>query len=100
MDLTGKWGCNDGAIYYIRQIGNKIWWYGETNPNSPNWSNVFYGTMSGTNPGDTINGNWADVPKGGTSNSGTLKLMIETNNKIAAMSQTGGFSGTSWTRPI
>jgi len=100
MDLTGVWGCNDGAIYYIRQIGNKIWWYGETNRNSPNWANVFYGTMSGNRPGDVITGNWADVPKGKTSHSGTLRIMIETDNKLATMQQTGGFSGTSWTRPI
>jgi hypothetical protein len=101
-DLTGLWGCNDGGYYYIRQIGNVVWWYGvdSRNGNSPSFANVFYGTITQSSPGDVITGKWADVPEGRTSSSGTLKLMIETNNKLAAMQQTGGFGGTSWTRPI
>jgi hypothetical protein len=101
-DLTGLWGCNDGGYYYIRQIGNVVWWYGvdSRNRNSPSFANVFYGTITRSSPGDIITGKWADVPEGRTSSSGTLKLMIETNNKLAAMQQTGGFGGTSWTRPI
>jgi len=74
-------GCNDFAIYYIRQVGNKVWWYGETNPYNPNWSNAFYGTIGSSSPGDVINGDWADVPKGKTSYSGTLRLMIETKQQ-------------------
>jgi hypothetical protein len=93
-DLTGVWNCDDGGIYYIRQLGNKIWWYGESNPNSPGWSNVMYGTING----NTINGNWADVPKGSTMNNGVMKLNIESNNKLSAISKTGGFGGSAWTR--
>jgi hypothetical protein len=93
-DLTGVWNCDDGGKYYIRQLGNKIWWYGESNPNSPGWSNVMYGTING----NTINGNWADVPKGGSLNNGIMKLMIESNNKMSATQKTGGFGGSVWTR--
>jgi hypothetical protein len=93
-DLTGVWSCDDGGKYYIRQLGNKIWWYGESNPNSPGWSNVMYGTISG----NTIDGNWADVPKGGTLNNGMMKLKIESNNKLSAIQKTGGFGGSVWTR--
>jgi hypothetical protein len=100
-DLTGVWGCNDGAHYYIRQIGNVVWWYGENDPSSPSFSNVFYGTISEYSPTYIITGNWADVPKGKyASQSGTLTLAIETNNKLATMKQTGNFGGTSWVRPV
>ena len=100
-DLTGVWGCDDGGHYYIRQIGNTIWWYGENDANSPSFSNVFYGTIMEYSPSYVITGNWADVPKGKyASSSGTLRLMVETNNKLATMQQTGNFGGTSWVRPI
>lgn len=93
-DLTGVWNCDDGGKYYIRQMGNKIWWYGEANPNSPGWSNVMYGTVNG----NTIHGNWADVPKGSTMNSGAMDLNVESNNRLSATSKTGGFGGSVWTR--
>ncbi len=93
-DLTGVWNCDDGGKYYIRQLGNKIWWYGESNPNSPGWSNVMYGTLSGS----SINGNWADVPKGGSLNNGIMKLNVESNNRLTATQKTGGFGGSVWTR--
>ena len=93
-DLTGVWNCDDGGKYYIRQLGNTFWWYGEANPDSPGWSNVMYGNING----NTINGNWADVPKGSTMNNGIMKLNIESNNRLSAISKTGGFGGSVWTR--
>jgi hypothetical protein len=29
FDFTGVWSCDDGGTYYIEQIDNVIWWYGE-----------------------------------------------------------------------
>jgi len=93
-DLTGLWNCDDGGKYYIRQMGNMIWWYGEATPTSPGWSNVMYGTISG----DTIKGNWADVPKGSTMNNGIMVLNIESNRRLNIISKTVGFGGSLWTR--
>lgn len=93
-DLTGVWSCDDGGKYYIRQVGSTIWWYGESDPSTPFWSNVMHGTVSG----DTINADWADVPKGSMAGYGTLTLRIESNSKISAISKTGGFGGSVWTR--
>lgn len=31
-DLTGVWSCDDGGTYFIRQVGNIVWWYGESIP--------------------------------------------------------------------
>jgi hypothetical protein len=32
QDLTGIWQNNDGGTYYIRQLGDVIWWFGENDP--------------------------------------------------------------------
>ena len=94
IDLTGDWNCDDDGMYYIRQFGTTIWWYGEHSPNNPDWSNVMRGTISG----NTINADWTDVPKGSVMQYGTLNLNIESNNRISAVSKTGGFAGSVWTR--
>ncbi len=31
-NLTGIWTGDDGAIYFIRQVGNAIWWAGLSHP--------------------------------------------------------------------
>jgi len=93
-DLTGVWDCDDGGKYYLRQLGSSLWWYGELDPLSPSWSNVMYGTISG----NTINGNWADVPKGSIMQNGEMELRIESANRLVAIHKTGGFAGSVWTR--
>ena len=91
LDLTGVWNCDDGGIYYVRQLGAIVWWFGE---NDPNWSNVMRGTIGGS----MINADWTDVPKGSVMQYGNLVLQIESNNRLVAVSKTGGFSGSVWTR--
>lgn len=93
-DLTGIWNSNDGGIYYIRQIGDTIWWYGEQTAMSPLFANIARGTISG----NTINLYWSDVPKGRSTSSGTLDLNIVSNSQLMATQKTGGFSGSTWTR--
>ena len=94
MNLTGVWNCDDGGKYYIRQLGTAVWWYGEQDPNTPSWSNVMHGTVSG----NMIDAEWSDVPKGSVMQYGNLALQIESGNKLVALSKTGGFSGSVWTR--
>jgi hypothetical protein len=90
-NLTGRWQGNDGGTYYIRQIGNRIWWLGEDS-NGEAWSNVFHGSISG----NRVSGDWADVPKGSMRQSGTLTLQFTAPDRLRAVSQTGGFGGTEW----
>ena len=90
-DLTGTWMGNDGGVYYVRQVGNKIVWFGEK---GRLWSNVYVGTLEGEN----IQGNWADVPKGCTSGSGTLTLRRTNHYTLDRTAATGGFGGTQWHR--
>jgi len=93
-DLTGVWRCNDGGKYYIRQLGNEIWWFGENSSTEPTWSNVAYGNILG----NTIRLKWSDVPKGRIMNSGMMVLEIISSSKMVAKEKTGGFGGSEWTR--
>lgn len=94
-DVSGRWTCNDGGIYYIRQVGSAVAWFGEaSNTNGkPGFANVGVGTRSGNN----ITLGWADVPKCGLSGQGTLQLSVSGVNTIAKTSGSG-FGGTQWTR--
>ena len=94
-DLTGRWSGNDGGIYYLRQTGNQVHWYGEATDEPPAWSNVFSGRAQGTR----IKGKWADVPKGRTSGTGELELVLEKDgNALRVINKTGGFAGSRWVR--
>jgi hypothetical protein len=106
-DLTGVWSCDDSGTYFIRQVGNIVWWYGESASSqslsqslntNPAWANVAYGTITG----DNIVLFWADVPTGSSGfNSGSLALKYSYNQGTDTLSKqfdTGGFGGSQWTR--
>ncbi len=127
-NLTGAWAANDGGTYYVRQIGNTVWWLGLSADEGQTFANVFQGTLQNntchlikdnehaqrTNPSaqqesgqipvagqicSIVSGNWADIPLGQTSNSGTLSLSGN-NGQFAILfdrlSETGGFGGANW----
>jgi len=98
-DLTGRWGCDDGGHYFVRQIGKEIWWTGSNkNPKGPDksdFSNIFHGTIDG----NVITGSWVDDPSGKSKSAGTLTLEIVVEGKRIALKrtkETGGFAGASW----
>ncbi|KAA1242863.1 hypothetical protein [Aquimarina sp. RZ0] len=95
-DLTAKWKASDGGSYYLRQLGNRIVWFGEQNYQSglPVWANVAFGTRSG----DTITLDWVDVPKGRNGGSGKLSLKVDNANQMSRVFATGGFGGRKWER--
>jgi hypothetical protein len=35
QNLTGTWGGNEGSTYYLRQIGNTVWWLGMPRDRQP-----------------------------------------------------------------
>ncbi len=83
---------SDNALYYVREIGSKVYWFGETS--NGGFANVFSGTRSGNN----VVGKWADVPKGGAKNNGTLRFRVSTSGKkLTRTNQTGGFGCNTWT---
>ncbi len=93
-DLTGRWRCNDGGTYYLRQVGNQLWWYGQSGDGGNSWSNV----LSGQIEGGQVSGRWADVPHGRIMGSGEMTLQIVAPNLLRAINRTGGFGGSEWTR--
>ncbi|MFJ8354084.1 hypothetical protein ACIQ69_11935 [Bacillus paramycoides] len=103
-NLTGTWRCNDGGLYYIRELGQgdstMIWWAGlSDNGHGGNFTNVFNG-RKGVGLGNyTINGNWSDVPRGRILSSGDLSLVVSRDFRTLTKSrQTGGFAGSVWTK--
>ena len=96
-DITGKWNGNDRGIYYIRQIGNDIWWFGTNVFNAGSEFNIFSNVLHGTRSGLTIDAQWQDVPLGDTKSKGDISLTIApTGEKISKKSASGGFGGNTW----
>lgn len=93
QNITGVWECNDGGLYFIRQVGNQVWWYGESGDGGVGWSNVFQGYVTG----NKIIGRWADVPKGTARNYGEITL-LNSGNRLSKISGGQNFSGSVWTR--
>jgi hypothetical protein len=93
-DLTGIYKANDGGTYYVRQLGNTVFWLGMSSDDGGTWTNVFKGIITG----NKINGNWADVPRGQVHSGGVMNLLILSPNSFKVLSQTGGFGGSLWNR--
>ncbi len=101
-ELTGIWLGNDGALYFVRQIDNTVWWAGFSNESPAGindfhrglrFTNVFQGTVQE----NTIVGQWADVPRGQSLNSGSLTL-LPSARQIQRQAATGDFGATVWNR--
>lgn len=101
LNLTGTWRCDDGGRYYIRQIGNQVWWTGlSDNGGGQTFTNVFHGTLryDPISRATDIYGSWADVPRGRILQSGTLRLNLMSSDGFVKVSETGGFGGRIWSR--
>jgi hypothetical protein len=99
IDLTGVYMGKPDGVYYIRQMGNNVYWYGEQKSQSypPFWSNIAIGTING----NQLTMNWIDVPKGETMNSGTAVLAVsqpEAMTVLTVQQQTGGMATTQMVR--
>ncbi len=93
-DLTGVWKSSSDGVYYLRQIDNNLWWYGEAALEHPTWANVACGRIQG----DIIELNWSDVPKGEVQSYGILVVKIESANHLVVIKQTGGFGDSEWSK--
>ncbi len=103
-NLTGTWSADDRGLYYIRQLNDIVWWVGMSTE-SPmglhdfrkgiTYTNVFRGRLTG----DTIVGDWADVPHGSNHLNGTLTLRVGTLFGVPVLqkrAETGGFGPQGW----
>lgn len=93
-NLSGVWNCNDGGIYFVRQVGNELWWYGQSSDGGTTWSNVFRGVIRG----NQVFGQWADVPKGSVRGYGEMVLLISNTSHLDKISGGQNFGGSVWSR--
>lgn len=104
-ELTGAWAGNDNGTYYIRQVGDCVWWFGtevrdiELGPTS---QRGFANVASGRIVGSQVDLEWVDVPLGDTVNGGGLTFIYdEERGELTLAEQRGGripFGGTVLTR--
>lgn len=96
--LTGSWLANDGGTYYLRQIGDELWWVGVSAglmyPGVESCT-VFHGSVTGSG----VTGEWSTVPRGALHGHGTLTLRRAGDNQLLRIEETGGFGASSWRRP-
>ncbi len=80
------WIGDKGGHYYIRTVGNMIWWLGFLK--NGRLINMFSGNRFGT----TASGNWTDLiaAQGTTLRSGKLTISVSVK-AIEVTYQTGGF---------
>ena len=102
--LTGAWAGDDGGTYYIRQVGDCVWWFATDiadielgNTRHPGWSQVAAGRVDGSE----IKMEWADVPLGGTPGGVGLTIKIDEGGdsmRITEQRGNDGFGGTYMVR--
>lgn len=81
LNLTGTWKADDGGTYYIRNVGNDVWWLGISgNDDGRTFSNVLKGYINQNNK--TITAAWADIPRGTNGYYGTLTLSIDSDTML------------------
>src|SRR5206468_684867 len=101
-NLTGTYIADDGGVYYMQQSGSTLWWaglsLGRELPADHVWhrglhfTNVFRGTI---NSGNTIVGEWSDVTRGLTLNSGALTVKIGSSGGVTKLTK---LTATGWLR--
>jgi hypothetical protein len=72
-DISGYHESEEGGAYYVRQIANNVYWFGEDPDGS--YANVMKGTING----NQIIGRFWDVPKGRAKGSGEITLEIKSD---------------------
>lgn len=104
-ELTGAWAGNDSGVYYIRQVGDCVWWFGtEVKDIEPGTTlqRGFANVASGRIVGNQVDLEWADVPLGDTVNGGGLTFRYDdAGGQLTLIEQRGGsrpFGGTVLTR--
>jgi hypothetical protein len=89
--------ANDGGAYFLRQIGDALWWAGLSSGlmhPGLQFCNVFHGSVTDS----AVTGEWSDVPRGATSGRGTLTLRPAGDNQLLRVGESGGFGGSVWRR--
>src|SRR5690349_9005710 len=77
-DLTGVWFADDRTLYYFYDDGKEVWWAGLSVDgvfdSGIRSTSVFRGLYAGRN---TVNGQWVQVPRGQTIDSGPVTIAVD-----------------------
>ena len=97
-NISGKWNGNDGGTYWIQQSRSRVSWFGASGlQEGTTFANVFQGWRSG----DTITGQWADIPMGKIMQHGEISFTCIRDgavDKLIRKYQIGGFGGTEFSK--
>ncbi|MGG7056075.1 endonuclease/exonuclease/phosphatase family protein [Nitrosomonas sp. ANs5] len=98
MPVTKVFSCDDRGTYFVREFGNRVFWFGERpeTPNAGSFANCFFGKREG----NRLIGDWFDIPKGRTRSSGVLRITVGTDDNSMSRTnefpESGGFGGRNW----
>lgn len=102
--LTGKWDGNDNGYYYLHQVGDTLYGYGESNTQveiplyaepditEPAWTTVLVGKVTA----GCVHGTWARVPRGRDAGKyGRFVMAVYADgNMLSMVHEFGGFGAT------
>ena len=103
--LTGAWSGDDSGVYYIRQVGDCVWWFGtEIEDIDPGLTGQdgFANVASGRVDGTRIDVEWVDLPMGDILGGGGLTLEYDQDDDLLVIRERRGvwipFGATTFTR--
>lgn len=94
--LTGIWGGDDLGTYYLRQVGNRLWWLGTSPDRGRFFATVFAGLVTPNGTGIVVRGEYADVPMGTAQGAGRLNLRSTDLVTLHAVDDSGGYRARRW----
>jgi hypothetical protein len=104
-ELTGAWEGSEGGMYWIRQVGDCVWWFGTEVKDikrgvtgQPGFANVASGRIDGTR----IDVEFVDLPLGDVMGGGGLTLVYDAEqDQLTIVEQRGDwqtFGARTFTR--
>ena len=103
-ELSGAWESNQGSVYYIRQVGDCVWWFGTElkdivpgTTGQPGFANVAAGRLEGAR----LTMEYADLPLGDVLSGGGLSWVYVDGRQLLLTEQRGNsspFGDTALTR--
>ena len=98
FDLTGTWLGDDGSTTYLRQVALgdsiQIFWASVSALGAYPFSNIF----TGYRVGDSIVGQWVDVPQTNDDYIGSMSLVIADDNTIYQVANTLNYGTKIWSK--
>jgi hypothetical protein len=92
-DLSGAWSGSAGGVYYLRQVGDCVWWFGtEIDPIEPGLTAQpgFANVASGRVDGAFVVVEYVDLPLGDVLGGGGLTFIYDPANQQLLLTEQRG----------